>query len=301
MRYDYGTSMIASLLPGLRDLRTPLAVGYLWLVGLWLLLHDRVPSSASAPISSLYDLSAFLGTSAVLAAITFVAYLLGSILLFAPGPYKFRLQRGVGTRMDRKVNDLFRWRRMATITNIGALDNMINQLEEFVGEWLKVKAASLTVEQQLDAITPKVLSRYSTSGAGQLEILKKVYTAAILEDLLTVGIRLQAKNRDFWDTYDRKSAESQFRFAVILPIFFFIIVATIESSPLWLIALPILVALAWLSIRLRVHAAYTLIQAVTLEMVQPPVLARLKHKVQEQDAQRTATASTQPASTAIQP
>jgi hypothetical protein len=37
--------LISNLLPGLRDLRTPLAVGYLWLVALWLALHKYLPAS----------------------------------------------------------------------------------------------------------------------------------------------------------------------------------------------------------------------------------------------------------------
>lgn len=83
--------MLASLLPGLRDLRTPLAVGYLWVVALWLLLHDWWPESveaATGPTKFLYELSAPLGSAATLAALSFVVYLLGSMLrwrhLFSP-------------------------------------------------------------------------------------------------------------------------------------------------------------------------------------------------------------------------
>jgi hypothetical protein len=76
--------LIANLLPGLRDLRTPLAVGYLWLVALWLLLHKYLPTSidaAKGPLRSLYELGDFVGEGIVLAAMTFVAYLLGSLLV----------------------------------------------------------------------------------------------------------------------------------------------------------------------------------------------------------------------------
>src|SRR6478752_9778709 len=80
----YPLPMLASLLPGLRDLRTPLAVGYLWLVGLWLIFHDSVPmneASATGPLRSAYQLGGALGASAVLAAVSFVAYLLGVMIL----------------------------------------------------------------------------------------------------------------------------------------------------------------------------------------------------------------------------
>jgi len=75
--------LITNLLPGLRDLRTPLATGYLWLIFLWLLLHKHVPTSvatAKGPLKSLYELSDLAGKGAILTATTFIAYLLGSLL-----------------------------------------------------------------------------------------------------------------------------------------------------------------------------------------------------------------------------
>lgn len=42
--------MLAGLLPGLRQVRTPLAVGYLWLLNLWLLLADYLPRKAAGGV-----------------------------------------------------------------------------------------------------------------------------------------------------------------------------------------------------------------------------------------------------------
>ena len=72
--------MFAGLLPGVRDLRTPLAIGYVWLISAWLWLHDRLPDRASArePMADLYELGGLLPASATLAAVTFMAYFLGS-------------------------------------------------------------------------------------------------------------------------------------------------------------------------------------------------------------------------------
>ena len=67
---------------------TPLAVGYLWLVTLWLLAHRWIPTSVAAahagPIKALAELGALLGKAAIFAALSFVAYLLGSILRWQP-------------------------------------------------------------------------------------------------------------------------------------------------------------------------------------------------------------------------
>ncbi|MBO1336870.1 hypothetical protein [Streptomyces sp. VRA16 Mangrove soil] len=74
--------MLASLLPGLRDLRTPLAVGYLWLMCAWLWFHDALPrrATASGPVADLYALNEILPPATFLAALTFCAYFLGSIV-----------------------------------------------------------------------------------------------------------------------------------------------------------------------------------------------------------------------------
>jgi hypothetical protein len=75
--------MLASLLPGLRDVRTPLVVGYLWLIFAWLMWGDLIPEQRPAgdgAIARLFDLSDFLGSTALIASISFVAYVLGAVL-----------------------------------------------------------------------------------------------------------------------------------------------------------------------------------------------------------------------------
>ncbi|TCC33190.1 hypothetical protein [Kribbella speibonae] len=75
--------MLASLLPGLRDVRTPLAVGFLWFFTIWLFFGDRLLHQlpAGSPVrTNLLDLSNFFGTGAVLTALSFAAYLFGAVV-----------------------------------------------------------------------------------------------------------------------------------------------------------------------------------------------------------------------------
>jgi hypothetical protein len=61
-----------------------LAAGYLWLIGLWLIIYNHVPRSvheASGPLRSIYELEGIVGQGAVFAAVSFIAYIVGSILL----------------------------------------------------------------------------------------------------------------------------------------------------------------------------------------------------------------------------
>jgi hypothetical protein len=80
------TEMLASLLPGLRDLRTPLTVGYLWLICGWLWFHRVLPrrDTARGAMEDLYHLYGILPPAAGLAALSFIAYFLGSILELDP-------------------------------------------------------------------------------------------------------------------------------------------------------------------------------------------------------------------------
>jgi len=72
-------SFLTTLLPGLRDLRAPLAAGYLWLVATWLAFAQRIPTEKSAEgvWNDIYRLGQIAGRPGALAASAFAAYLLG--------------------------------------------------------------------------------------------------------------------------------------------------------------------------------------------------------------------------------
>src|SRR4029453_1459038 len=81
--------MLMNLLPGLRELRAPLASGYLWLISAWVFLGHmhwlpvkRPPGNGE--VARLWDLGGTLGKTIVLAALTFIAYLIGSFLEMDP-------------------------------------------------------------------------------------------------------------------------------------------------------------------------------------------------------------------------
>jgi hypothetical protein len=70
-----------SLLPGLRELRAPLIGGYLWLSAAWLVWGQSVPTSGTdSTYSRLWELINALGPVGDAAAVSVVAYLLGSLV-----------------------------------------------------------------------------------------------------------------------------------------------------------------------------------------------------------------------------
>ncbi|MGW5689140.1 hypothetical protein [Nonomuraea sp. NPDC003754] len=71
--------MLANLVPGIRDLRAPLAAGYLWLVVAWLTWarHLPTPDKATDLLADAYRLGSTAGLPAVGVALSFAAYIIG--------------------------------------------------------------------------------------------------------------------------------------------------------------------------------------------------------------------------------
>jgi hypothetical protein len=115
--------VLANILPGLREIRAPLAAGYLWFVTFWVLFQDRINtgSTASGSVDALMRLKETVGPGAVGVAVTFLAYLVGALWeplseAIAEGAWlgrsdlsqrwqRFRLERGkrIGTEPEPSI------------------------------------------------------------------------------------------------------------------------------------------------------------------------------------------------------
>jgi hypothetical protein len=73
--------VLSYLLPGLRELRAPLAAGYIWLLSAWLLFHDDIPSrdESTGLLREIYELADGLGSTGKAIVVSFAAYLIGSL------------------------------------------------------------------------------------------------------------------------------------------------------------------------------------------------------------------------------
>lgn len=73
--------MLASVIPGLREIRAPLAAGYLWLLCAWLALSDAFPSEQEATgiYAAVFDLRDAVSAVGVAIVLSAAAYLVGAI------------------------------------------------------------------------------------------------------------------------------------------------------------------------------------------------------------------------------
>jgi hypothetical protein len=113
--------VLATLLPGVRELRAPLAAGYLWLLLAWIIMGDRFPTRAEAeraggPLGRLYAVEPLVATAGLLVIASVAAYLIGSLTTQALVP---RLQR-------------IRWSEESATGYPYFADAVAYQLEEFM-------------------------------------------------------------------------------------------------------------------------------------------------------------------------
>jgi hypothetical protein len=268
--------VLVSLLPGLRDLRTPLAVGYLWLIGLWLWFGDSFPRRAAdvpdATLRSLFELSTAVGASVVLAAVSFAAYLLGTMLLV-----RFRWNVVCFEPMMTELNSIFKLGIPIARFFLKGYGSPLRNMRSQLDSQFEKKFGGPQAADKLDALSPQQFAtltgrRGAPPATGQTRV--EVAVSAAECEMEEVGIRLQAANRDIWDTFDRCRAETEFRSAIVLPLSFIIVSATINHSWWWLVGMIAPWWLLVLAARKAIEATATLVQAISLGIVEPPIFDR---------------------------
>ncbi|WP_149448470.1 hypothetical protein [Mycolicibacterium sp. P9-22] len=86
--------ILASALPGFRDLRAPLTAGYLWLLLLWILIRPNLATRPSNDITAaLWDLGKAAGPLWIALGVSVAAYLIGSVNQFAANVIKHGFEK----------------------------------------------------------------------------------------------------------------------------------------------------------------------------------------------------------------
>jgi hypothetical protein len=320
--------MLTSLLPGIRNLRAPLAAGYLWLLALGLLLEPHIPDRANATglIASLYRLSGALRPAGLLAVATFAAYLIGSLsmaLLTTPlralAPARIEPERaGTWNTLPRvSLTTLWQTTRDARVrledilvlsdTNLGTeLRRWIDPRERSGGattwERLRDRISRLLgiLRFRRRGATPSGPESTATSttppptAAEQEEVLFR----ALVDDLgVVTTTRLLGRDPELYSAIDRSRAEAEFRFAIIPALFTTgVALGGRAGGGGTVVALATLAALAfalglfWDAIRHQRDAYALLVDALADGRVTLPTLDRLQARAQERASRSKADA-----------
>ena len=185
--------MLTNLLPGLRDVRTPLACGYVWLLTLWIFVGTHVPSRlhATGAIATLYTIDSVIGKPGELAALTFVAYLIGTLT-------ELRI-----SRLQPNVARALPWRTAneELLITSGCWDDLL--------AFSKAKVDGTSFQDNRYKVLPLELPKETWQDMREL-------IGRILQQLDLLRIRLLLANADLFGEHDRLAAEADLRASVAL-------------------------------------------------------------------------------------
>ncbi len=186
--------MLGIVLPGIREIRAPLAAGTLLLISAYLLLYDSAHTVVagdriSPALQSVYDA---LGRTGLLVAAAVAAYL-------------------VGTVVTRTLSRSTRLRQVALVPHITT------------GTYRTATRKPRLLAWQAP------FSRPSLARVVRLCEERKLPTETVLAEIvLSGGKRLLVANRDLYADYDRLQAEAELRLAIVPPALLLAVAMTLQ-------------------------------------------------------------------------
>ncbi|MFF4104347.1 hypothetical protein [Streptomyces sp. NPDC001903] len=260
--------MLASLLPGIRELRTPLATGYLYLLTLFLIVAGSIPTRAEAhePLSLLYNVVEWMGKPAAFAAGTFVAYLLGSVLevhAITVSRALWALRKRYWLPDRRKLNHVLE-------SQAGR-----SQWRDLPGDrphdnpFLHLMAA----QEALTKSAVDTLAAYCADRLGRPVRSSRTFAEALaplIGDLPQLRTRLHAASKDLYGDYDRLAAEADLKVNVGAAAIVLSVLAAIQVEPWWALVCGPMMLLIYRGLSLARQANDVLVQAIVTGVVQSP-------------------------------
>ncbi|MCZ0731869.1 hypothetical protein [Mycolicibacterium iranicum] len=222
--------ILASALPGFRDLRAPLTAGYLWLILLWIWLKpDLAVRPSNGIAAAVYDLGNVVGPIWIGLGVSVAAYLIGSITQlgseFIRSGYRFAFNR-------ESAPYKFEYSNNQELIRLAESAHPIDKLTREAS--IKLLRAGLHPEH--DAAEIKSIEQNITQRSRMAR--KGLHAELELPATLLLGNETQ-----LFTEADRLKAESDLRFAVALPLSGIILFLTVSSSLWWMLAFIAIAAL----------------------------------------------------------
>ncbi|MFI1488650.1 hypothetical protein [Streptomyces sp. NPDC020747] len=244
--------MLVSFLPGLREIRTPLATGILWITAIWIVAGEHFPEEqeTSGAVRRIYVLVDQLGKPTLTTVGIFGAYLVGSIVtisvrhppLFSIASVKVRPEMRFATgvaysQLMRRVDSM-----------------MINQM---IRQTVRPEPPDRSLKAQFD--------RSADDVCDELE-----------GELAQLATRLHVVHDGLFDEYDRLIAEGDLRLNVGIAIGGLIAAMAIVQDPWFLLGLTVASALMRRGRMRGRQANDILIQALLSGLIESTTLNDLK-------------------------
>jgi hypothetical protein len=275
--------LLTNLLPGLRELRTPLAAGYLLFLAIFVFWHDEITSGVeqkSGLIGELSKLASSAGTGPTLAALTFAAYVVGIAWTQAIGALigvvvtsRARLSKFLNRRVRRSAGEVVLTpdtqegeqkpdqrssREKYSALPIGDRLSLIIRTKQ---SSLRQKYTDRGRDPNKDTILQTILDR--TPAPGELK-----------SEFAGVPGRLLGKDPELWSAWDRNRSEAEFRITMAFSTAV-LFLSFSRAGWLWYLAILLSVIL-WLAGKQKDHeATELLIGAIEADRIQLPLFENI--------------------------
>ena len=268
--------MLTSVMPGLRELRAPLAAGYIWLVWAWVVFADAIPSKeeVTEPLNRVYALEPVVSDLGRAVVASVAAYIVASIVIDVQGELPSWLGRptsfAVTDAGGRVLDSLF------PRSKAPSRENLLRAKRRLSGR------GHLPLRQ-----SRHYRIYYSSDPAnrpppdnGTLAVLEQFHgnqrrnravSAWIQSNREVAKTRLLDFSEPLHSAVDRPDAEATFRMALWPPLVALAIYLAVTVSWWWIAALvlPAMLAWQWISLRKRANDALVTAIAARSELSEP--------------------------------
>jgi hypothetical protein len=213
--------VLGSLLPGVREVRAPLAAGYTWLLVVWLLYGSDASQHPTGVALDLRRLHDTVSTAGAAVALGFVAYMIGVFSIAATSVlagWLTKWLRPLVTARMRRVDPSVPaqppwWFADYAPRTAAALDTMVDpQLDETSAALERSGGDDRrpVYEQLADLVEP--IARRPAEG--------RIYQAvkeAVADEFEQMGRQLIGREPELFGEYDRLRAEAELRASLVVP------------------------------------------------------------------------------------
>lgn len=260
--------LLMNLLPGLREVRPPLASGFIWLFLAWLLILDSnvEPANEGGIVGAVYTLLSTSNTIGAIAAITFLAYILGTVseVLFSTlstalldawsavtGEVRSMRRSRESTeglsQRKRQQQDVTRALDIAESLTLGRWvtprgATRLAQVARRIGEKARKREQELERRARDAQIKPREVNLGSLAKWRGKDVPGNTaeyitLQGALAQDIPQNANQIQEQMPARFSSYDRLRGEADFRLAIAPPIATTSIILGFQESLLWLLGL----------------------------------------------------------------
>lgn len=277
--YEAKRKMISQLLPGFRDFRTPLVVGSLWLILIWLTFGMPIPDKESKTgiMGLVNSLGNYFPAAALAAVVSFMAYVVGITLVLDSRSVNWMVEKVNSLRIRRLINRQINQ------------DISVRRIDRFdVAQSRKKMMSSRQMIKLVNDNMDLVYGQESKS-AFDTDRLMSELIRGIDGEVPLLGSKLLEKNKELYEIFDRLRSEADFRFGISLPlllisversIVFFAsgeLITSIAVLVLGVLTFMFLVARGWNKLK---ESTETVLSMVNIGVIRSDVIDNLRFAIE---------------------